>query len=102
MFLLILIFFLFSWLVLIIAGVGIVLLHKNLIIVFMCVELILVALAFNFFLSSVVFVGSFGFFFGYLLLIIAGAESSLALAILTSYFFIEQSINVESVSKLKG
>lgn len=95
-------FFLVSWLVFLISGFGIIFLYKNLIIVFMCVELFIVALAFNFFLSSTIFVGSFGFFFGYLLLIVAGAESSLALAILTSYFFYENSINIERVSKLKG
>lgn len=95
-------FFLVSWLVLLIAGFGIIMLHKNLIVVFMCIELVLVALAFNFFVSSVVFVGSFGFFFGYILLIVAGAESSLALALLTSYFFVENSINIETLKKLKG
>lgn len=95
-------FLLLSCLVILFSTFGIVMMHKNLIVVFMCIELFIVAVSFNFFLSAIFFAGSFGFFFGYLLLILAGAESSLALALLTSYFFVEQHISTEFVVKLKG
>lgn len=95
-------FLLLSCLVILFATFGIIIMHKNLIVVFMCIELFIVAVAFNFFLSAMFFAGSFGSFFGYLLLILAGAESSLALALLTSFFFVENNIATEFVVKLKG
>jgi NADH:ubiquinone oxidoreductase subunit K len=76
--------------------------HKNLIVVFMCIEAFIVTISYIFLVSSVFFIGVLGFFFSYLLLVIAGAESALALSIVTAYFFIEQHINVEFVNKLKG
>jgi len=95
-------FFLISNFVIFSSFFGVIWMQKNLVVIFMCIELIIVALAFNFILISFFYAGAFGLIFGYILLITAGAESALALSILTSYFFIEQHINVEFVSRLKG
>lgn len=81
---------------------GIFCMRTNLIVMFMCFEIILVSIAFNFSLVSIFFAGSSGLIFAYLILIIAGAESALSLSILTSYFFVEQHIQIEFLTKLKG
>jgi NADH:ubiquinone oxidoreductase subunit K len=75
---------------------------RNLIVFLMCLEVVLVAIAFAFIAVSLLFAGSSGLVFGYLLLVVAGAESALALALLTSYFFVEQHIQSEFVARLKG
>jgi NADH-quinone oxidoreductase subunit K len=93
---------LLTFIVISFAFLGIIFMHKNLIVIFMCMELVIVAVAFHMVATSLFFAGSFGLVFGYLLLIVAGAESALALAILTAYFFIEQHIHVEFVYRLKG
>ena len=81
---------------------GIFYLHNNLIVFFMCLELVLVSFSFMFIISSYWFFGSSGLIFGYLILIVAGVESVIGLSILTIYFFVERNIFVEYMSRLKG
>lgn len=95
-------FFVISSFIVIGGMLGLFFLHTNLVVIFMCLEVVLVTLAFNFVISSCFFFGSLGFIFGYLLLIVAGAESAIALSVLTSYFFVEQNIFLDYVIRLKG
>jgi len=81
---------------------GVIVSQNHLITLLMFMELILVAIAFFFTLTAVSFGGPGGFFFTYLLLVVAGVESALALSVITNYFFVENRIYGDQVMKLKG
>jgi len=86
-----------------IAGLGgVVFMPRNLIVVLMCIELLVVSLAFMFVFVALLYGSASGYLFGYLLLVVAGAESVIALSVLTFYFFVEQHIHIEFVQRLKG
>ena len=81
---------------------GLVFFPRNLIVFLMCLEVATVAVASSFVVVSLIYGGSSGLVFGYFLLVAAGAESALALAVLTGYFFVEHHIQAELASRLKG
>ena len=81
---------------------GIILNHKNIIVILMSVELILLAVninlvAFSSFLGDIV-----GQVFALIVLTVAAAEAAIGLAILVAYFRNRGSIAVEDVNLMKG
>ena len=97
-----------SWL-LIISGVlfaisvaGMFINRKNLILLLMCVELLLLAVNFNFVAFSRYLDDINGQIFVFFVLTVAAAESAIGLAILVVLFRERRSINVEDLNTLKG
>src|ERR1700679_3764945 len=82
-----------------IAVAGVFLNRKNVILLLMCVELLLLAANFNFVAFSRFMGDIHGQFF---VLTVAAAESAIGLAILVVLFRERRSINVEDLSTLKG
>ena len=81
---------------------GIFLNRKNIILLLMCIELMLLAVNFNFVAFSR-FLGDIdGQVFVFFILTVAAAESAIGLAILVVLFRQRRSINVEELSTLKG
>src|ERR1700733_10532112 len=81
---------------------GIILNHKNIIIILMSVELILLSVNINLVAFST-FAGDLtGQVFALLILTVAAAESAIGLAILLSYYRNRGSIAVEDIHALKG
>jgi len=81
---------------------GIFLNRKNLILLLMCIELMLLAVNFNFVAFSR-FLGNIdGQVFVFFILTVAAAESAIGLAILVVLFRQRRSINVDELSSLKG
>jgi NADH-quinone oxidoreductase subunit K len=81
---------------------GIFLNRKNVILLLMCIELMLLAVNFNFVAFSR-FLGDIdGQVFVFFILTVAAAESAIGLAILVVLFRQRRSINVEELSSLKG
>ena len=80
---------------------GIVLIRKNIIIILISIELILLAVNFNFITFSVYGEHVQGQTLALFVLAVAAAESAIGLAILVSYFRVRHSINVDSVNILK-
>ncbi len=81
---------------------GIILNHKNIIIILMSVELILLAVninlvAFSAFLGDIV-----GQVYALIVLTVAAAEAAIGLAILVAYFRNRGSIAVEDINLMKG
>jgi len=81
---------------------GIYINRKNLIILLMCIELILLAVntnlvAFSHYLQNLV-----GQVFVFFILTVAAAESAIGLAILVAVFRNRRTINVEDLDSLKG
>ena len=81
---------------------GIFLNRKNVILLLMCIELMLLAVNFSF-VSFSRFLGNLdGQVFVFFVLTVAAAESAIGLAILVVLFRERRSINVEDLDTLKG
>jgi NADH-quinone oxidoreductase subunit K len=81
---------------------GIFLNRKNVILLLMCIELMLLAVNFNFIAFSR-FLGNIdGQVFVFFILTVAAAESAIGLAILVVLFRERRSINVEDLNTMQG
>ena len=81
---------------------GIFLNRKNVILLLMCIELMLLSVNFNFVAFSR-FLGNIdGQVFVFFILTVAAAESAIGLAILVALFRERRSINVEELNTMKG
>jgi NADH-quinone oxidoreductase subunit K len=81
---------------------GIFINRKNLILLLMCVELLLLAANFNFIAFSRYLGDISGQVFVFFVLTVAAAESAIGLAILVVLFRERRTISVEELSSLKG
>ena len=81
---------------------GIFLNRKNVILLLMCIELLLLAANFNFIASSRVLGDISGQVFVFFVLTVAAAESAIGLAIVVVLFRERRSINVEDINTLRG
>ena len=82
--------------------VGIFLNRKNLIILLMCIELMLLAVNLNFIAFSHFNADITGQIFVFFILTVAAAESAIGLAILVVLFRNKNTINVDDMSSMKG
>lgn len=81
---------------------GIFLNRKNLIILLMCIELMLLAVNLNFVAFSYFLGDLTGQVFVFFILTVAAAEAAIGLAILVLVFRNRQSINVQDLDEMKG
>lgn len=81
---------------------GIFINRKNLILLLMCIELILLAVNTNFIIFSRYLGNVDGQVFVFFILTVAAAEAAIGLALLVVLFRKNNSINVEQLNKLKG
>lgn len=86
----------------IIGIIGIFLNRKNVLLVIVCVELILLSLNTLFLFSSFYLDDIFGQIFALFIITVAAAESSIGLAILVIYYRARGTISIDLVNKLKG
>jgi NADH-quinone oxidoreductase subunit K len=83
------------------AVAGIFINRKNVILLLMCIELMLLAVNFNFIAFSRLWGDTLGQAFVFFILTVAAAEAAIGLAILVVLFRNTRSINVDSLAKLK-
>jgi NADH-quinone oxidoreductase subunit K len=81
---------------------GIFINRKNVILLLMCIELMLLAVNFNFIAFAQHFGDLHGQVFVFFILTVAAAESAIGLAILVVLFRERRSINVEELDTMKG
>ena len=81
---------------------GIFLNHRNIIIIFMSIELMLLAINIILILYSVSLDDLIGQIFALLVLTVAAAESAIGLGLLISYYRVRGNINIENINLLKG
>ncbi len=81
---------------------GIFLNRKNILILLMCIELLLLSVNLNFVAFSHFMNNLDGQVFVFFILTVAAAESAIGLAILVTIFRNRRSINVEALHSLKG
>ena len=82
--------------------IGIFLNRKNIIIILMSIELILLAVNINLVSFSVYLQNLVGQVFAMFILTVAAAEAAVGLAIIVIYYKNKGSINVEQIDSLKG
>jgi NADH-quinone oxidoreductase subunit K len=85
-----------------IAVAGIFLNRKNVIILLMCIELMLLAVNMNFVAFSHFLQDTAGQIYVFFILTVAAAEAAIGLAILVVLFRSRQTINVQDLDTLKG
>jgi NADH-quinone oxidoreductase subunit K len=97
------IIYLFISICLFVVGVlGIFSTRKNIIIILMSIELMLLAINFNFIIFSIFLDDIIGQIFALIILTIAAAESAIGLAILVIYYRLRGIISVDYISTIKG
>jgi len=84
------------------AVAGIFINRKNVILLLMCIELMLLAVNFNFIAFSRMLDDTLGQVFVFFILTVAAAEAAIGLAILVVLFRNTRSIDVEELDRLKG
>lgn len=84
------------------AMAGIFINRRNLILLLMCIELMLLAINFNFIAFSRYLGDEVGQVFVFFILTVAAAEAAIGLAILVVLFRNRSSINVGELNKMKG
>ena len=81
---------------------GIFLNRKNILLLLMSIELMLLAINFNFIVFSVFLDDVLGQLFALLVLTVAAAESAIGLAILVVYYRIRGTIAIEFINLMRG
>ncbi len=81
---------------------GIFINRRNVIVLLMCIELMLLAVNFNFIAFSRLLGDTVGQVFVFFILTVAAAEASIGLAILVVLFRNTRSINVDEMDTLRG
>jgi NADH-quinone oxidoreductase subunit K len=81
---------------------GVIINRRNLILLMMCIELMLLAVNFNFIAFSRYLGDDAGQVFVFFILTVAAAEAAIGLAILVVLFRNRRSINVEELNTMKG
>ena len=82
--------------------IGIFLIKKNIIIILMSIELMLLSINMNFILFSVYLDDIVGQIFALFVLTVAAAESAIGLAILVVYYRIKGLVSINFINSIKG
>jgi NADH-quinone oxidoreductase subunit K len=86
----------------IIGFAGVALNRKNILLIIICIELILLAINFMFLVSSFYLDDLLGQIYAIFILVVAAAESSIGLAIFITFYRIKGTITINSINLLKG
>ena len=81
---------------------GIVLNRNNILITIMSIEIMLLSVNINFIVFSIYLDDIVGYIFVLFILTIAATESAIGLAILSAYYKLNHTIQLESIKQLKG
>ena len=94
-------FFILSTILFVIGCFGLFLNRRNMILILMCIEIILLAANINFVSASIFLQNIDGQIFSIFILTIAAAEAAIGLAIIVVYFRNKGEIDVTKINKLK-
>jgi NADH-quinone oxidoreductase subunit K len=92
----------FSFLLFLVGMLGIFVTRKNLIIILMSIELMLLAINVNFIVYSVYLDDLAGQVFALFVLTVAAAESAIGLALLVAYYRVKGTVSSLFINSLKG
>jgi len=89
-------------LIFIIGFIGVILNRKNVLLIIICIELILLPINFLFLIASFYLDDLLGQIFSIFVLVVAAAESSIGLAILITFYRVKGTISINTINLLKG
>jgi NADH-quinone oxidoreductase subunit K len=92
----------FNFFIFFIGIIGLLITRRNMIIILVCLEIILLAGILNFILFSIYLDDLLGQIFSFMILSVAAAESSLGLALLVLHYRHKSIVSIDSLSMLKG
>ena len=92
----------FTFLIFVIGTLGIVLNRKNILIIIISIELMLLAVNLNFVMFSIYLDDIIGQVFVLFVLTVAASESAIGLSILSAYYKVKQTILIDKIKSLKG
>jgi NADH-quinone oxidoreductase subunit K len=95
-------FLLISTIMFLIGIFGIFLIKKNIIVILMAIELMLLSININFVIFSIYLDDITGQIFALFILTVAAAESAIGLAILVVYYRIKGIISINYINSIKG
>lgn len=95
-------FLLITTLLFSIGALGLVLNRKNILIIIMSIELMLLSVNLNFIIFSIYLDDILGQLFVIFILTIAATESAIGLAILSSYYKVKNTILIDKIKQIKG
>jgi len=95
-------FIIISTIMFLIGICGIFLIKRNIIIILMSIELMLLSININFVLFSIYLDDAVGQLFALFVLTVAAAESAIGLAILVVYYRIKGIISINYINSIKG
>ena len=81
---------------------GVFITKKNILIILMSIELLLLGINLNFILFAEILDDIFGFVFGLFVLTVAAAEAAIGLAILINYYRLNGLVHLVNIAALKG
>jgi NADH-quinone oxidoreductase subunit K len=93
---------LLNFILLILALFGIFLNRRNLIILFLCLEVIFLILSLNFFYIAFFFNNYLGYIYGFIIIILAASESVVGISLLVLLFRVSGRISYDSLTILRG
>ncbi len=82
--------------------IGIFLVKKNIIVILMSIELMLLSININFIIFSIYLDNATGQIFALFILTVAAAESAIGLAILVVYYRIKGLVSINFINSIKG
>jgi NADH-quinone oxidoreductase subunit K len=85
-----------------ISSIGIAMNRRNILVILMCIELVLLSLNLNFIIFSVYFDDLYGQLFSLFILTVAAGESAVGLAIVITYYRVRGNISMTQTSVLRG
>lgn len=95
-------YLIFSVCIFVIGFAGVVLNRKNLLVLLMSIELMLLAVNTNFVAFSQFMHDAVGEVFVFFILTVAAAEAAIGLAIIVAYFRVKGNISIRKLNELKG
>lgn len=95
-------YLIFSFLVFIIGSTGIFFFRKNLITVLIALEIILLSIHMNFLIFSLFLDDLIGYLFSIFILVVAGSEVSIGLALTILLYRLQKDVSLEPIILLKG
>lgn len=95
-------FLLITILLFTIGALGLVLNRKNILIIIISIELMLLSVNLNFIIFSIYLDDILGQLFVIFILTIAATESAIGLAILSSYYKVKNTILIDKIKQVKG
>lgn len=94
--------FLTNFILFLSGALGIIYNTRNVLIIIMCIELILLSVNLNFIIASTYLNDFVGQVFSLIILTVAAAESAIGLAIIILFFRLKGNISISGVTNLKG